>query len=69
MFLPKGSRFALMEIKAILYYILLNFTLEPNAKTQIPLQFKKSPFSVQFESGLHLTFNPREERISQEESD
>lgn len=36
-----GSRFALMEIKALLYYLLLNFKIVQNDKTQIPLKLRK----------------------------
>lgn len=36
-----GSRFALMELKGILYYLLLNFSFERNDDTQIPLKMKK----------------------------
>uniref|UniRef100_A0A1L8E408 Putative cytochrome n=1 Tax=Nyssomyia neivai TaxID=330878 RepID=A0A1L8E408_9DIPT len=53
-----GSRFALMEVKAIMYYILLNFTIEPNEKTQIPLKLSKEP-SMKTEKGVHLQFTPR----------
>ena len=53
-----GSRFALMEIKAVLYALLLNFNLEPNADTQIPLKLAKS-IQVKTEKGLHLKFTPR----------
>uniref|UniRef100_A0A1B0D3B4 Uncharacterized protein n=1 Tax=Phlebotomus papatasi TaxID=29031 RepID=A0A1B0D3B4_PHLPP len=41
--LEYGSRFALMEMKALIYYILLNFKIEPNEKTQIPLKLSKEP--------------------------
>uniref|UniRef100_A0A1B0CWX1 Cytochrome n=1 Tax=Lutzomyia longipalpis TaxID=7200 RepID=A0A1B0CWX1_LUTLO len=53
-----GSRFALMEVKALLYYILLNFTIEPNEKTQIPLKLSKEP-ALKAEKGIHLQFRPR----------
>ncbi|EDS37258.1 cytochrome P450 9b1 [Culex quinquefasciatus] len=36
-----GSRFALMEIKASLYYLLLNFKVVKNDKTPNPLKFRK----------------------------
>ncbi|XP_031624489.1 probable cytochrome P450 9f2 [Contarinia nasturtii] len=55
-----GSRFALMEIKAILYNLLLNFSFEPNEKTQIPLILKKSSFSLDSENGVHLELKPRQ---------
>lgn len=54
-----GSRFALMEAKAILYNLLLNFSFEPNEKTQIPLKLKKTAFSLMSESGVHLNLIPR----------
>ncbi|KAG4072707.1 hypothetical protein HA402_001819 [Bradysia odoriphaga] len=54
-----GSRFALMEIKAILYKILLNFSIEPNEKTVIPVKLIKSAFSLQAENGMHVQFKPR----------
>jgi cytochrome P450 family 9 len=54
-----GSRFALMESKAVLYYLLLNFALEPNKDTQIPLKINKSVFGFSSEKGVHLDFVPR----------
>lgn len=53
-----GSRFALMELKAILYYLLLNFSLEVNKDTQIPLKFKKG-LVVATENGVHVELKPR----------
>lgn len=53
-----GSRFALMEVKAILYYLLLNFSFEPNKDTQIPLKMKKG-FFLLTEKGVHLELKPR----------
>lgn len=53
-----GSRFALMELKAILYYLLLNFSFEPNKDTQIPLKFKPEPFANP-EKGVQLELRPR----------
>lgn len=54
-----GSRFALMEIKAIIYHLILNFRLVPNEKTDIPAKLKKTPFTVATENGMHLSFEPR----------
>lgn len=48
-----------MEIKAILYYLLLNFSFEPNAKTQIPVILAKSPHTLLPENGVHLELKPR----------
>lgn len=47
-----------MEMKAILYYLLRNFSFEVNDKTQIPLKMKKTLF-LAFEKGVHLELKPR----------
>lgn len=57
LFVSIGSRFALMEIKAIIFYILLNFSLAPNAQTQIPIRLQKSSFAI--EKGLFVDLVPR----------
>jgi cytochrome P450 family 9 len=54
-----GSRFALMESKAVLYYLLLNFSLEVDNKTRVPLKIKKGFAGFASESGIHLKFGPR----------
>ncbi|XP_055679442.1 probable cytochrome P450 9f2 isoform X1 [Lutzomyia longipalpis] len=54
-----GSRFALMELKSVLYYLVLNFKLEPTEKTQIPLKFAKSFGTLQSERGIYLQLRPR----------
>ncbi|KAJ6640760.1 putative cytochrome P450 9f2 [Pseudolycoriella hygida] len=54
-----GSRFALMEAKAVIFYLLLNFSFEPNDKTQIPLKLSKSPFSLTAEKGVHVQLKLR----------
>ncbi|XP_058837446.1 cytochrome P450 9e2-like isoform X1 [Topomyia yanbarensis] len=56
-----GSRFALMEMKSIVYYLLLNFSFEVHEKTQIPLRFEKSPTKLKTEKGVWLEFRPRAE--------
>lgn len=48
-----------MEIKAILYYLLLHFTFEPNKDTQIPVQLIISVFSLLPQNGMHLELKPR----------
>lgn len=53
-----GSRFALMELKAILYYLLLNFSFEVNKDTQIPLKMKRGPIMAT-EKGVHVELKPR----------
>lgn len=51
-----GNRFALMEAKALLYHLLLNFKLEPNEKTDIPLKLQNSYVSINALNGIHLDF-------------
>lgn len=41
-----GSRFALMEIKAILYYMLRKFNFEACEKSVIPVKLARSPFGI-----------------------
>ncbi|KAJ6639533.1 putative cytochrome P450 9f2 [Pseudolycoriella hygida] len=38
-----GSRFALTEIKTIVYYLALYFNFEPTARTEIPIKVKYNP--------------------------
>jgi cytochrome P450 family 9 len=54
-----GSRFALMEVKAVLYYLLLNFSFEVTTRTQVPIKLEKMPFGLKAEGGIHLEFRPR----------
>lgn len=54
-----GSRFALMEVKTVFYYLLLNFTFEANEKTQIPLEFEKIPFAIKPAKGIWANLKPR----------
>ncbi|XP_055640724.1 probable cytochrome P450 9f2 [Toxorhynchites rutilus septentrionalis] len=54
-----GSRLALMEVKAMVYYILKDFSLEPTEKTQIPLRLTKNMFALQSEKGIWLELKPR----------
>lgn len=54
-----GSRFALMEIKALFFYLLLNFSIETYEKTQIPIQIAKSAANWITEEGIHLELKPR----------
>lgn len=58
-FVISGSRFALMEVKAIIYYLLLSFRLEPNEKTEIPIVLDKTPFNIRPKNGMHLQLKPR----------
>ncbi|XP_044258701.1 cytochrome P450 9e2-like [Tribolium madens] len=51
-----GSRFALLETKILLYYLLLNFDIVTNNKTQIPVKLKKGVPLVLPENGIHVSF-------------
>lgn len=54
-----GNRFAQMEVKVLIYYLLRNFTLNVSAKTEIPLTIKSSPFGLAPANGLHLMLRRR----------
>jgi len=54
-----GSRFALMEVKAVIYYLLLRFTFEPNKDSQIPIKLKKTMIVMTSEKGVHVTMKLR----------
>lgn len=55
-----ASRFALMEAKALIYYLLGNFSFGPTEKTQIPLKLSKtSGFSLMAENGFHVKLKRR----------
>ncbi|XP_055301643.1 probable cytochrome P450 9f2 [Sitodiplosis mosellana] len=54
-----GSRFALMEMKALLFYLLLNFNIQPYDETEIPLKIGRSTISWNIKNGIHLEFKPR----------
>lgn len=54
-----GSRFALMEMKVVIYYLLLNFSFEVTEKTQIPLKLEKSPTKIAPEKGIWVELKPR----------
>lgn len=49
-----------MELKAILYNLLLNFSFERNDQTQIPLKLRRAPFSLYTEKGMHVQLKPRQ---------
>ncbi|XP_058837423.1 cytochrome P450 9e2-like [Topomyia yanbarensis] len=59
-----GSRFALMEVKAIVYYMLLNFSFEMTEKTQVPLQLANGYIGLHSKEGLFVEFKPRRSAIA-----
>lgn len=54
-----GSRLALMEIKAILYYMLQKLSFERSPATQVPIQYAKGVHGVAFEQGVQLKLRVR----------
>lgn len=55
-----ASRFALMEMKAAVYKMVLKFEFVPCERTQIPLKLAKNPGGFKTERGIHLTLKVRE---------
>lgn len=47
-----ASRFALMEVKAVLYNLILNFKFKVCEKTQIPIKYEKSLVAKKMEKGI-----------------
>lgn len=54
-----GSRFALMEAKAIYFHLLSSFIIEPSPKTQNPIKLKNESFSSVPEKGNWVQFRAR----------
>nr|XP_049464507.1 probable cytochrome P450 9f2 isoform X2 [Anopheles coluzzii] len=56
-----GSRFALMEVKAIIYYMLREFSFERTPNTQVPLRLAKGFAGMRSEKGVFVEFRPRKQ--------
>uniref|UniRef100_A0AAG5DMS8 Cytochrome P450 n=1 Tax=Anopheles atroparvus TaxID=41427 RepID=A0AAG5DMS8_ANOAO len=54
-----ASRFALMEVKAIVYHLLLNFQFVPTSRTPIPMRLAKGFVTLKPEKGMHMKLVPR----------
>ncbi|XP_077284623.1 cytochrome P450 9e2-like [Arctopsyche grandis] len=54
-----GSRFALMETKAVIFFLLAKFNFVPTAKTPIPLVLSTVNLNLNAEKGFWLGFEPR----------
>jgi len=54
-----GSRLALMQIKYVVYQLLLNFKFELNGNTEVPIKLAKQAFTLEAENEIHLTLIPR----------
>ncbi|XP_026482129.1 cytochrome P450 9e2-like [Ctenocephalides felis] len=57
-----GSRFALMEMKALLFNILKEFDIVPSEKTQIPLKLSRNSIQMRPEKGFWMKLKPRKMR-------
>jgi cytochrome P450 family 9 len=57
-----GSRFALMETKALFVSILSKFTIEVNSKTEIPLQFMPDTFQNRPKNGVWLSLKVKQKK-------
>ncbi|GFV81883.1 cytochrome P450 3A8 [Trichonephila clavipes] len=57
-----GMRFALMEIKICLAYVVTNFEFFKCSETQVPLEFHLGP-GLLIPKGIHLKLKKREDKI------
>lgn len=58
-----GMRFALMEVKACLVYLLHKYSFVVVPKTQIPLKLSKNPFQLTAEDGFWLGMKPKSSEL------
>ncbi|XP_050068638.1 probable cytochrome P450 9f2 [Anopheles maculipalpis] len=56
-----GSRFALMETKAVFFYLLTHFFLEKGPRTQHPIKLKKTSLILSAEKGSWIRFRLRDQ--------
>ncbi|XP_076179536.1 cytochrome P450 9e2-like [Ptiloglossa arizonensis] len=56
-----GNRFAIMEVKIAIFYLLLRCDVEPCSKTQHPIRFSKKTFVLSADNGFWLSFKARKE--------
>ncbi|XP_020280578.1 cytochrome P450 9e2-like [Pseudomyrmex gracilis] len=54
-----GNRFAVLEVKVLLFHLLARCELKPCEKTNHPLQLSKANFALQPENGFWLKIQPR----------
>ncbi|KYQ60376.1 Cytochrome P450 9e2 [Trachymyrmex zeteki] len=58
-----GNRFALMEIKIVLFYLLWHCDIELDVKTRIPLMLKKKTIALLPDGGFWLKLRPKKSKI------
>ncbi|CAD7083951.1 unnamed protein product [Hermetia illucens] len=54
-----GSRFVLMETKAIIFHLLSKFTFEASPRSCIPISSDETGFTLKPEGGFWTNFKPR----------
>ncbi|CAB0031705.1 unnamed protein product [Trichogramma brassicae] len=54
-----GNRFAILETKILLFFLLAKFTLKANEKTSSPMRYDKKTFALKAEGGFWLHIEPR----------
>lgn len=54
-----GSRFALCEVKVMVYQLVQHYVLMPCEKTTIPCELTKESFNLRIKGGHWLRFKPR----------
>lgn len=60
-FLFLGMRFAVMEIKTLVFHLIRNFLIVPNKKTDIPLELLKDrAITLAPKNGFHMAFKKRQ---------
>lgn len=54
-----GNRFAMLEVKAVLFHLLARCNLVPCAKTTIPMKLSRKSLAMTAENGFWLSVEPR----------
>lgn len=53
-----ANRFALMEVKAMLFYLVGNFEIKPSKQSTIPMELQKGTFNMAPKNGFHVKLVP-----------
>lgn len=54
-----GSRFALLEAKAVIYYLIRDFRIEVSKKSTVPMKLSANGFQLEPKNGFWLKLVPR----------
>lgn len=55
-----GMRFAVQEIKTLLFHLIRSFQVIPNEKTEVPLELLNDRITIVAKNGFHLAFKKRQ---------